>query len=263
LVSNGVNFPLIHPLLLMYRRWLKGVTFSLDGAREETHDRLRGTGSYRRVMRAASICLLKEIPFTLNMVLTAQNRHEVGEMVWLAGRLGSAGVRFGHLMPTPETALRRLDLSPQERREADARIWQLQKSAPVAVGMAPGYFSESPFFPCAPLELQEYNLDYRGNLTLCCQLSGYSGGTAGTDVMGNLHEVSLTEACDRFRRRVAKYLADKQHKINRGEFSELDHCPCWYCVKYLGKISALKHMSGHPWAQADQYALAGESSAHA
>ncbi len=61
----------------------------MDGAREETHDRLRGKGSYRRVMRAASICVVKELPFTLNMVLTAQNRNEIGEMVVLAEQLGS------------------------------------------------------------------------------------------------------------------------------------------------------------------------------
>jgi hypothetical protein len=115
--------------------------------------------------------------------------------------------------------------------------------------MAPGYFSESPFFPCGPLELREFNLDYRGNLTLCCHLSGYSGVNSGTDVMGNLHEVSLAEVCDRFRKRVAKYLADKQDKVSRGEFSELDHFPCWYCVKYLDKVSGLKNFPNHPWAQ--------------
>ena len=83
-VSNGINFPRIYPLLLLHRQWFTGVTFSLDGAREETHDRLRGKGSYRSVMQAASICVFKDLPFTFNMVLTAQNRHEVGEMVWLA-----------------------------------------------------------------------------------------------------------------------------------------------------------------------------------
>ena len=115
--------------------------------------------------------------------------------------------------------------------------------------MAPGYFSESPFFPCAPLELKEFNLDYRGNLTLCCQLSGYSGANQGTDVMGNLHDVSLAEACDRFHQRVAEYLADKHDKVNRGEFGELDHFPCWYCLKYLGKTSWLNNFANHPWAR--------------
>ena len=163
-VSNGTNFPRIYPLLLLHRHSFAGVTFSLDGAREETHDRLRGKGSYRSVMQAASVCVLKDLPFTFNMVLTAQNRHEVGEMVWLAEQLGSGGVRFGHLDVHARNGHARADLSPPERREVEAEIWRLQKSAAVPVGMAPGYFSESPFFPCAPLELKEFNLDYRGNL---------------------------------------------------------------------------------------------------
>jgi MoaA/NifB/PqqE/SkfB family radical SAM enzyme len=201
-------------------------------------------------MQAASICVFKDLPFTFNMVLTAQNRHEAEEMVSLAKSLGSRGVRFGHLMPTPETAMRGLDLSFQERLQVEAEIWRLQKRAGVSVGMAPGYFSESPFFPCAPLELDEFNLDYRGNLTLCCHLSGYSGSNHGTDVIANLHEVSLAEACERFRRRVAVYLADKRNRVSRGEFGDLDHFPCWYCVKYLGKATGLKNMGQHSWAQA-------------
>lgn len=249
MVSNGSTFPHIYPLLVQAQPWFKGVTFSLDGAREATHDRLRGHGSYRRVLRAASLCVFTKLPFTLNMVLTTQNRHEVAAMVQLAGRLGSAGVRFGHLMPTPDTALRQLDLTPQARREVEAEIWRLQRRAPVAVGMAPGYFSDTPFFPCAPLELEEYNLDYRGNLTLCCQLSGYPGTTADTDVMGNLHTISLSEACARFSQRVATYLAEKHDRARRGTLSELDHFPCWYCVKYLDKVPGLTHFPQHPWAQ--------------
>jgi MoaA/NifB/PqqE/SkfB family radical SAM enzyme len=251
-VSNGVSFLRIYRLLLKYRRSFVGVTFSLDGAREETHDRLRGKGSYRRVMRAASICVVKELPFTLNMVLTAQNRNEIGEIVALAEQLGSGGVRFGHLMPTPETTLRKLDLSPEDRRDIEATIWGLKESAAIPVGMAPGYFSEAPFFPCGPLELEEYNLDYKGNLTLCCQLSGNAGANAGTDIMGNLHEMSLVEACERFHRHVAVYLADKRAKIKTGTFSELEHFPCWYCLKYLGKTSWLSSFPNHPWSGSNE-----------
>jgi len=251
-VSNGGSFPRIYPLLVKNRKWFLGVTYSLDGAREETHDRLRGKGSYRSVMRAISICAFKELPFTFNMVLTAQNRNEIGEMIALAEQLSSGGVRFGHLMPTPETALRNLDLdlTPVERREVESEIWRLKEAVSIPVGMAPGYFSESPFFPCGPLELEEYNLDYQGNLTLCCHLSGYSGSNQGTDVMANLNDVSLAEACQRFRWRVATYLADKRERVSRGKFGNLDHFPCWYCVKYLGKVTELKSIQEHSWAQA-------------
>jgi MoaA/NifB/PqqE/SkfB family radical SAM enzyme len=230
-VSNGTTFPHLYPLLLRHRQWLTGVTFSLDETREATHDQLRGAGSYRRVMRAASLCVIKDLPFTLNMILTTQNRPEVGEMVGLASRLGSRGLRFGHLMPTPDTARRQLDLSPHERQDVEAEIGRLRQASPVPVSMAPGYYSETPLFPCAPLTLQEYNLDYRGNLTLCCQLSGVAGVNAGTEIMGNLHELSLAETCARFHQRVTTYVADKQERVRQGTFSELDHFPCWYCVK--------------------------------
>ena len=106
--------------------------------------------------------------------------------------------------------------------------------------MAPGYFNDAPFFPCGPLELEEYNLDYSGNLTLCCQLSGNAGQNNGTDIIGNLNEVSLTEACERFHQRVATYLQTSGIRSKCGTFSELDHFPCWYCLKYLGKTSWLE-----------------------
>jgi MoaA/NifB/PqqE/SkfB family radical SAM enzyme len=233
LVSNGTNFIQTHRVLIEHKQHFEGITFSLDGASEETHDRLRGKGSYRRVLKAAAICTFRDLPFSLNMVLTAQNRREVAEMVELATRLGGRGLRFGHLMSTPETYQRGLDLTAQERREVESEIWQLRKTAPITIGMAPGYFSENPLFPCAPLTLKEYNLDYRGNLTLCCQLSGHSGGTTANDVVGNLHEISLREACEAFHRRVAIYLDDKRERVGSGRFTELDHFPCWYCIKYL------------------------------
>jgi MoaA/NifB/PqqE/SkfB family radical SAM enzyme len=230
-VSNGFTFMQLYPLLIVSRPHFRGVTFSLDGAREATHGRLRGRGAYRNIMRAASLCAVTQLPFTLNMVLKAHNRPEVAEMVELAARLGSAGVRFGWMMPTPDTARRGLDLPPQDRRAVEAEIQRLQQDAPVVVGMTPGFFSDAPFFPCAPLTLQEYNLDYRGNLTLCCQLSGYAGGTPGTDMLGNLQELSLAEVVERFHHRVAIYLADKRAKVSRGAFGGLDHFPCWYCVQ--------------------------------
>jgi MoaA/NifB/PqqE/SkfB family radical SAM enzyme len=245
-VSNGVRIPQIYPLLLEHRRMFRGATFSLDGAREQTHDVLRGRGSYRQVMRAASVFIVKDLPFTLNMVLTQHNRQEIEEMVELATRLGSRAVRFGHLMTTPDTARRGLDLSLRERREVEAEIERLRESASIEVAMAPGYYSESPFFPCGPLELDEFNLDYRGNLTLCCQLSGLSGVNRGSDAIANLHDVSLAEACEGFRRRVEVYLEDKRARVSRGDFAESDHFPCLYCVRYLGKASALPALAAHP-----------------
>jgi MoaA/NifB/PqqE/SkfB family radical SAM enzyme len=251
IVTNGRNFAAISSLLLAHRERCRGVTFSLDGAREQTHDRSRGTGSFRRVMRAASLCFFKQLPFTFNMVLTAGNRGEIADMVDLATRLGSRGVRFGHLMFTPENTASRPALSPAERREVEAEIWTLKKSAPVPVDIAPGYYSEAAFFPCGPLTLEEYNLDYRGNLTLCCQLSGFAGPNSGDDVIGNLHKITLSDACRRFQSRVATYLADKRQRVEQGSLADEDYFPCWYCVKYLGKVAVIGSFPGSGWRLAD------------
>jgi hypothetical protein len=191
--------------------------------------------------------MYNDLPFTLNMVLTAKNRAEVEEMVQLAASLGSRGVRFGHLMPTVDTALRGLDLTPEERRDTEIEIGHLKRNSLIPVGFAPGFYSESPFFPCGPLELEEFNLDCKGNLTLCCHLSGQSGPNEGSDLIGSLKDLTLTEACARFRSRVSKYLEDKRERVRRGEFGSLDHFPCWYCAKYLGKIEPLKSIGGHRW----------------
>jgi MoaA/NifB/PqqE/SkfB family radical SAM enzyme len=207
-VSNGASFPRIYRLLVERRSWFLGVTFSLDGAQQETQDRLRGKGSYRSVMRAISICAFKQLPFTFNMVLTAKNCNEIEEMVELAERLGSHGVRFGHLMPTSETALRKLDLTPEQRREVESNIWRLRafRYLLYVPGIARSFH---------PAEFQEYGPENK----LFCFSS--LGPKISGDVIGNLKEITLTGMWKCFRQR-CPYLADKRIDQQR-ELSELDH----------------------------------------
>jgi MoaA/NifB/PqqE/SkfB family radical SAM enzyme len=238
-VSNGSTFRRVYRSLLARRQWFSGVTFSVDGAREATHDQLRGEGSYRQVLRAASICNFTGLPFTLNMVLTRENRMEMDALVDLAVSLGSGGVRFGFLMPGDGVDTAALALTLSERRVVESEVRRLQQMAEIPVVMAPGYYSESPFFPCGPLELEELNIDWRGRLTLCCQVSGYWSEAQRPDVIANLHDMSLVDADAMFRRRVATYLADKRNRLDRGEFRDADHFPCAYCVDYLGTTHQL------------------------
>jgi MoaA/NifB/PqqE/SkfB family radical SAM enzyme len=236
-VTNGWNFPKIYTRLLPFRERLAGITFSLDGARESTHDGLRGKGSYRRLMKAMSVCVVKGLPFAINMVLTRRNAAEMEEMVDLAARLGSLGVRFGELMPTPQSQVRGLELSLTECRAIEARIWRLQRSAPIAVAMAPGYYTED-LFPCGPLQGQEINIDWRGNMTQCCHLSGYDEGAGNRDVAGNLSEITFPEALTRLSEANARLRQEKQARQAAGGLGEADHFPCLYCVRYFDKLEA-------------------------
>jgi MoaA/NifB/PqqE/SkfB family radical SAM enzyme len=167
------------------------------------------------------------------MVLTGHNSAEAGEMITLATQLGCGGVRFGQLMFNPEVAEESLGLTAEQRRASEIEIRRLRDSASLPVSIAPGYYSESPFFPCGPLELKEFNLDYRGNVTLCCHLSGQFNSNERAHVMGNLHETGLAQLLGALRECVSRYKVDKQERVRHGEFGDLDNFPCWYCVNYL------------------------------
>lgn len=246
-VTNGWNFTTIYPRILPYRELLYIIVFSIDGATEATHDRQRGKGSYRRVMQAMSVCVVKDLPFAINTVVTAHNRHEVPEMARLATQLGSRGLRFAHLMPAPITTMQNFDLSPEERKVVESEIRDLQKSYPISIGMAAGYHTTD-LFPCHPLQMKELNIDCRGNLTKCCALSGHGESAGQGDIIGNLSDLSFTEA---YQRLVAENRQFHQEKIRHstdGAFQDSDFFPCWYCSLHYQKVDWLKKFKRHPWA---------------
>ena len=80
-VTNGWNFATVYPMLRQYRDRLESITFSLDRATAETHDRLRGAGSYRRVLQAMSISVAKR-SLRQHMVVTSKNRHQLERWCW-------------------------------------------------------------------------------------------------------------------------------------------------------------------------------------
>ncbi|MCI0441549.1 MAG: radical SAM protein [Chloroflexi bacterium] len=246
-VTNGWNFATIFPRIQDRIANLNVITFSLDGATEKTHDQLRGKGSFRRVLQAMSICVFYGIRFTNNMVVTKHNRHELEEMVALATRLGSQGVRFGHLMPSLITTLQGFDLSPWERKVAEAEIAALRSRYPVPIAIAPGFHTTN-LFPCAPLQMQEINVDCHGNVTKCCHLSGHGDGVGDGDVAGNLSEMSFAEAHAMLVRENEEFRERKLRHLQSGKFGDSDFFPCWYCSVYYKKVDWLKKLSGHSWS---------------
>lgn len=250
--TNGWNFAQIYDKLLPHREALEIIVFSMDGATAATHDRLRGRGSYRRVLQAMSICVAMDLPFGVNMVVTAHNRHEIAAMVALATQLGSWGIRFGHLMPAPLTTAQGFDLSPTERKVVEAEIWQLRTASAIHVALAPGHYTTN-LFPCAPLHLQEINIDCHGNLTKCCHLSGHESGgdreSAPSDVVGNLCEVSFTDAYHRLATENVAFHQAKLAHLHNNTFADTDFFPCWYCTNHHKKVDWLKAETDHSWAK--------------
>lgn len=233
--TNGLNFAYHYPSLLPHLAQLTIITFSLDGATALTHDQLRGPGSFRRVMQAMSICVVKGIPFSINLVITRHNRHEIGPMVTLAARLGARGIRFGHCLPTPQGGAM-LELTPAERRQAEAAVHAAAQAARLPVALAPGSYTTA-LFPCDPLQGHELNLNCHGALTLCCHLSGHDAGGGQADVAGNLAEMDFGMAYTRLVAERYRYRLAKTQRAQSGALDEGDRFPCHYCLHYYDKVA--------------------------
>ncbi len=123
------------------------------------------------------------------------------------------------------------------------RVMQAAYDFPVA--LSPG--SPTPdLFPCAPLHNDSFNLDWQGNLGLCCHLSSLETG-AVEEVAGNLWTLALGEALERLRLIRQRLHADKLRRQAEGRWRNNDDFPCWYCVRHFQKANWLRRCPHHPW----------------
>ena len=238
-VSNGWNFVDIYTQMTNVLPKTSGINLSLDGANDYTHDALRRQGSFRRVMQAASICTVKDIPFTFNTVVTCRNYAEIEALVELTATLGSRGIRFGYLMPTKRSTNENLVLDHAQLKDIQAEIIRLQKNYKIPVILAPGFYNRD-LFPCAPLQETEFNIDWQGNVTLCCHLSGCGNGFYNRDVIGNLNALGFQEATRRLKHLIDQLNKDKMEHHKSGYFKDTDYFPCWYCLNYFEKVGGGK-----------------------
>ncbi|MBI3091014.1 MAG: radical SAM protein [Candidatus Tectomicrobia bacterium] len=128
-VTNGLMLP---ERLDAVRR-ADELVISLDGD-EVTHDRHRGAGTWRRVMRAIDLCKQEGIEFFLNAVVT---RHSAGDIDWLLATAARLGVMVNfQLLQTNEVAFgahtTELMPAPEEIRAILAKILAAKEAgAPV------------------------------------------------------------------------------------------------------------------------------------
>lgn len=257
LVTNGARFEKLYPLLLRHRENLAGLSFSVDGATRETHDDLRGEGSFLQVMAAIAACHGEGITFNLQMTLNNRNLHQMKEMALLAGHLGASNLFFAHLMPTPD--LVHLDLlpSPAQYRRAEDEMSRLRSLFSFEIHMAVGYSVQNPLFHCRAQTLNALNFDYQGNLTVCCQLSNYRGSEKGQpaparfkkDLIGSMREMTLSHGIQKLQQTLADLFREKIQRIQTGSFGGLDHFPCFFCARYFQKIPWLG-TAATPWSSA-------------
>lgn len=240
-VTNGWHFDRIWPALQANRATVSHVAFSLDGVTRESHDRWRGKGSFDRLVRAFSRCYMAKLPFAIKIVIRRDLLDQLEQIAIFAARMGAASLHFVHVMPTSGDGSA---LTLDEQRIAEQEIAILARIFRMEIGIDVGYYNideERP--PCAPLASKSLNIDYRGRLSLCCNLSGFRGAGAAdyTDVIADLNVESFASAYRKFVE-LARVQLDKRREAlaamrAKGSTPDLfTGSPCLFCLQSFGKI---------------------------
>jgi MoaA/NifB/PqqE/SkfB family radical SAM enzyme len=240
-VTNGWHFEKLWPTLVDQRDSLSHISFSIDGATREKHDHWRGHGSFVRLIRAFSRCYKAGLPFMIKVGIRRDTIEHFEEVALFAARMGAAGLNFSHILPTSEGVESASALSAEERRHAEEEIALLARIFKMKVGIDVGYYNVDPAAPCSPLAGVSCNIDYKGRLTLCCNLSGFRGAGQQQDIVADLNHEDFADAYERLgqlrdiqleRRRVALVSL-----ANNGPQPDLYiGSPCLFCLQSFGKI---------------------------
>ena len=240
-VTNGWNFEQLGPKLMDHRESLSHIAFSIDGTTAEKHDHWRGKGSFVRLIRAFSICQKQSLPFVVKTGIRRDTIEHLEEIVLFAARLGAAGIAFAHVMPTSDDFESSLALTLEEQRRADEEIALLARIFKMKVSIDVGYYNTDRAAPCAPLADRNFNVDYRGRLTLCCNLSGFRGAAREDDVIADLRVEEFAASYQRLRQ-IAQAQLQKRHDAllaleESGTPADLyTGSPCLFCLKSFGKL---------------------------
>lgn len=241
-VTNGWHFDRVYPALIRHKAAVRMVAFSLDGATRGAHDHWRGEGSFDRVIRAVTRCHMQGIPFIFKTVIRRDTLPQLEQIAMMGARLGASAVHFAHLLPTSSEQDSEFSLSLSEQRSADYEIATLANIFKMAVAVGAGYYNIDPASPCSVLSGTSCNVDWRGRLTLCCNLAGYRGASAEEpDVIADLTQEDFQIAYRRLRDLAEAQLVRRRNAL--AAFSEAGAepdlatgSPCAFCLHSLGKI---------------------------
>lgn len=241
-VTNGWHFERIWPVLMANRKAILHVAFSLDGANRETHDRWRGNGSFDRLVRAFARCHFAHLPFAIKIVVRRETVDQLEQIAIFAARMGAASLNFMHVMPTSSGFEDDLALDLEEQRAVNEEIAILARIFKMHIGIDVGYYNiDEDRAPCSPLAGTSMNVDFRGRLTLCCNLSGFRGAAAETDVAADLNVESFASGLAKLREVASAQLERRRNTLvalrSKGVTPDLyAGSPCLFCLQSYGKI---------------------------
>jgi len=182
------------------------------------------------------------VPFAMKIVIRRELLDQLEQIALFAARMGAASLHFVHVMPTSHAVADDSALSLEEQRIAEQEIAMLKRIFKMDIGVDVGYYDiDETRPPCAPLAGMSMNIDYRGRLSLCCNLSGFRGAAEEQDVVADLNVESFASAYEKFMTLAAAQLQRRKQALAtlRAQAATPDvytGSPCMFCLQSFNKI---------------------------
>lgn len=134
--TNGTLFNDEVLSLVSESRRMDNVQVSLDGPDAETHDFIRGKGTFEKVIDGIRVLRRWNIPFSFFVVVCRNNKDRLGEIVRISRKLRAAQITFCSLLPQGSALshLNDLFLSFEEQKKVEVELRYLKKRYPHLVG---------------------------------------------------------------------------------------------------------------------------------
>jgi len=193
-------------------------------------------------VRAFTRCYMSKLPFGIKIVIRRDLVDQLEQIAIFAARMGAGSLHFAHVMPTSDAVADASALTLDEQRAVEQEIAILARIFKMNIGIDVGYYNiDETRPPCAPLAAVSMNIDFRGRLSLCCNLSGFRGGAEEGDVVADLNVESFAVAYEKFAALAATQLQKRSEALAalRTQSSTPDiytGSPCLFCLQSFGKI---------------------------
>jgi len=193
-------------------------------------------------VRAFSRCYIARLPFAIKIVVRRDLVDQLEQIAMFAARMGAAALNFVHVMPTSSDTANDLALNRAEQRAVEEEVALLARIFKMKIGIDVGYYNlDVQRAPCSPLAGTSMNVDYRGRLSLCCNLSGFRGATEEPDVVADLNVESFAAALAKLRALATAQLQKRREALvtlhSKGATPDLYlGSPCLFCLQSYGKI---------------------------
>jgi MoaA/NifB/PqqE/SkfB family radical SAM enzyme len=239
MITNGSLFKNIVPFLNKHKKNLLRMSFSLESADAKKHDAMRQEGSFKNLIEDFSICREERIPLRIITAVSPLNYEEICEIALFAKKKGARELVLTTVLPCPRSQDNTLVLDARRRQDLVLLSRALSRTIKLPIMLGADIRANNNIRLCNPLELKEIAIDPDGNVTQCCELSGFDDANIRKNAtICSLKEMSFDEALKKISKHAHEFSCRRIDDLSQqADPEDIDLNSCFYCVSRLSAAS--------------------------